>query len=242
MKIDVHPIEKGSTTMKSYACSSALLPLLANSVGEARAGLLTSSSQITGSPIAVDFSQFNQPFMPVGTTGISLGNGVTLTSDDPNAVIGNDFYALGSNGQQSPVGRNGFVALNDLSGDLIFTFSRTISQVGAFLNYDPDLSPPDATISALSSTGSVLATYDLNTLAPISTPGQVNAKAFRGIGLSSSGIAAFEVSNSAIVVDELVFSTSPFASVPEPASATLLSIGLLGLLGYNQRRRLRPKA
>lgn len=221
--------------MKSYGFFVAVLVLLAGCVGESQAALITSSNQLTGTLQTADFSAFNQPLTPIGTSTISLGNGVTLTTDNANAVIGNDFYDLGSNGQRTPTGKP-FAALNDLSGDLIFHFSQPVGQVGAFLNYAPGFGP-DATITALNSKGMIVASYDLNKLAPISTPNGVNATAFRGIGIPATGITTLEVSNSAIVVDGLVFSTSPFTATPEPASMTLFGIGLCGLLGYRLRRK-----
>ena len=196
----------------------------------------------------LEFSQFksipaanmiqNSNFESISAVGpVSLGQMVTLTSTDPNAVIGNDFYQLGSNGQFTPAA-NGFAALNDISGDSVFHFGNgPVARVGAFLNYSPDLTPPDVTLTALDSSGNVLQSYDLNTVLAISTPNGVNATAFRGITSSSADIAAFEVSNGSVAVSGLSFSVVPAAATPEPASLTLLSMGLLGLFGRRPRRK-----
>jgi hypothetical protein len=88
----------------------------------------------------------------------------------------------------------------------------------------------------LDSSLSILETYDLASLAPITTPDALNAGAFRGITRASADIYAFEFVGAG-VFDDLTFSARP-TSVPEPSTLMLLVVGI-GLSALRSRRRLK---
>lgn len=150
------------------------------------------------------------------------------------ATIGDSLYNIIPNGSWNS-GRVGFVGLNAPTGTMLLKFNtQPVSAVGALLNYSAGLGP-DVIISALASDGSVLESYDLNTLAPINTPGGLNVGGFRGIVRSTADIYGFQVANSAVVLDDLTIGPA----VPEPSSVMLLSVGMLAVAGACWRKQRR---
>src|SRR5205823_5755226 len=145
------------------------------------------------------------------------------------SVIGNSSYGLGTNGSWNS-GRNGYTGLNAPTGTMTYAFqSGPVSGVGGFLNYAPGTGG-DVIILALDASNNVLESYDISILAPIITPDGTNAGAFRGILRVSPDIAAFQITNSFVVLDNLEFtSTTTAAPVPEPTSLLLLGAGLVTL-------------
>ena len=104
------------------------------------------------------------------------------------------------------------------------------SAVGGFMNYATGSG--SATISAIAADGTtVLESYDLTALAPISTPGGLNAGDFRGIERGTSDIAFLQLSGSYLIAHDLTVSP-----IPEPETYAMLLAGL-GLLGFMARRR-----
>ena len=99
-----------------------------------------------------------------------------------------------------------------------------VNGVGGFMNYTINFDgPSDAFIFALDMNDMVIESYNITNLAPISTPGQTNGGAFRGILRDSADIFAFRLSNKFSVLDDLAFTRD----VPEPATLALLGAGLL---------------
>jgi hypothetical protein len=203
----------------------------------ARAAPITSAAALPSPVTVIDFNQFTTRVNGMGPVqvGGAVGEDVVFTSTSASAFVGiTSGYGLGGNGSWVP-SRGPFVGSNAATVNQTFTFnSMPVSGVGGFLNYSPG-NGPDVIISALGASGVVLESYDLNLLAPISTLGQTNAGAFRGILRPAADIVAFRVSNSFVVLDDLTF-TQP---IPEPGSLTLLGFGVLGMLGYAWRRRER---
>jgi hypothetical protein len=79
----------------------------------------------------------------------------------------------------------------------------------------------------------LLETVDISVFAPISTPGQLNAGAFRGFNRSSNDIFFVRFTDGFIVLDDLTFART---SVPEPATLAMLAVGLLSLSLVRKRR------
>jgi PEP-CTERM motif len=148
---------------------------------------------------------------------------------------GNETYYLESNGSwtQSWIGTDG-------TDSITFNLGGAFSSVGAFVNYAPGFGN-DATITALGTDGTtVIGTYDLVTMAPISTPGALNAGAFRGILSTSDDIGYLQLGGDFIIANSIeVGDAPPSASpVPEPSSMFLLGTGALGLAGSIRRKLL----
>jgi hypothetical protein len=121
--------------------------------------------------------------------------------------------------------------------------SGPVSHVGAFVNYAPDTYAPGTgtfLIQALDSNGNVLESYDITTLAPISTPNQIDAGAFRGISRSTADIAAFRLLGALNLADNLTFSRAAVTTAPEPSTFAGAATGILMFVGYAWRKRHGP--
>ena len=211
--------------------------------GTAQAALITSSP---GGTTLVDFSQFG-PFTftqgPVEVGGL-VGESIFWSSTGPNSVIGSGGYGLADNGDWNLV-MNGFTALNFGAGDGDYTQFQfndgPVNVVGGFVNYAicPGFAQCDPAqhfiIQALGAGNGILETYDISALAPIITPGGLNAGAFRGIERSTNDIVAFRTFNAVHVLDNLEFART--SAVPEPSTLGLIGVGLLGLTAMRRRRR-----
>ncbi|OQW41785.1 MAG: hypothetical protein A4S08_12075 [Proteobacteria bacterium SG_bin4] len=112
-----------------------------------------------------------------------------------------------------------------------FDLGGLASAVGGFMNYAPG-SGGTPMISALAADGvTILESYDLAAVAPIVTPGGLNAGEFRGIFRSEGDIAYLQISGSYLIMHDLTVS-----AVPEPETYAMLLAGL-GILGFAVRRR-----
>lgn len=212
----------------------------------ASAELITSTAGIGAPAKTVDFSQFNTGFLPaIGDVQIGglVGENITWSSSLANSVIGNGTYGLGSNGFWS-AGRT-FTGANDDTAVMTYRFlDGPVNAVGGFLNYgiDPAFVAP-VLIQALDINGNVLESYDLVTLAAISTPGGLNEGAFRGIARATNDIYSFAISGRGVVLDDLTFSRAPVsATVPEPATLWLVAVGAVTAAGVLRRSRRLPQS
>ncbi len=94
-------------------------------------------------------------------------------------------------------------------------------------------------IEALGVGDVILETMNINSLAPISTPAQLDDGAFRGIQRSNVDILAFRVHGAGSVLDNLEFTRqSNGQPVPEPSLELLLGISLIGLVGVGAVRKI----
>ena len=177
-----------------------------------------------------DFSNFDGLTKTGGP--VTLASGAIFTSTYNNSTIGDLNYSLFDNGSWN-AGRDGFTGLNADIGSMTFSFITDVNYVGGFMNYSSPLTDgTNVTIWALDRDGDILESYILNTLAAISTPEGINDGAFRGISRDTFDIAAFRVSNSYVVLDDLTFGTV----VPVPAALWLFGSGLLGLVAVAKRK------
>lgn len=193
----------------------------------------TEASLITTAPsgTVIDFSQFSGWLWGAGPTqvGTLVGDDVVFTSTTTSSVIGDGGYGFLSNGSWS--GKSG-AGLNTSTGTMTFTFNTAmVSSVGGFLNYVPDAGyGGDVFISVYDSLSTLLESYNISALAPISTPGGVNAGAFRGISRSTADISYFTLSNAYVMIDDLTYSsTGGPTPTPEPSTLLLLSGGIMAL-------------
>lgn len=197
--------------------------------------LLTSSASIN-SPTVIDFSAFG-PGYTFGSGPVGLGSGVTWSTNVGGSVIGNGNYVLLSGTLSNGTWDSNIhdVGLDADPGTMTFTLSTPVSAIGAFMNYAPCAVCSDVTINAFDAMGNSLGSFDINTLAPISTPGGVDRGAFRGISAGSPEIASFTVSNAYVILSDLTF--GGVAPVPESSSLFMLGTGLLGLVAFAARSK-----
>jgi hypothetical protein len=109
-----------------------------------------------------------------------------------------------------------------------------VSELGFYMNYSPD-SGDDPTIWALDALGNPFASFDLATLAPISTPGGFNEFEFRGISSDSADIYGLRFGGSYILVTGTA-NGEVIGGVPEPATWAMFLLGF-GAIGFTMRRR-----
>ena len=152
--------------------------------------------------------------------GLSFNPGPVLLdgfswTGNPQVVSGNITYGLDTNGEWSVFEDFSWIATDEGTGSITVNLGGLFGLVGGFMNYAPNVGS-DATITALAGDGvTVLETYDLVTLAPISTPNGLNAGAFRGISRAANDIGFFQLSNNFILAHTLEIGQSAVA-VPEP--------------------------
>ena len=219
---------KKSLISTKRCCLSAFTILACCLVAaQANGDLITSASDLI-SPTVIDFEQFAVQ-ESVGTgiqVGDTVGEDVFLTAVGDHRV-GPMAHGLDGNGTWN---RSGALNNDNTSGTMTFTFNDgPVRGVGGFVNYAvPGYG--DYFMEALDSGGSVLESYNISVVAPISTPGGFDDGEFRGILRDSNDIHALRLSFAYNVIDDLSFSR-----IPEPSSTALLGVCLLG--AWMRRRR-----
>jgi hypothetical protein len=192
--------------------------------------LVTASDKIPGPQLTINFSQFTRAFPPPGTPvkiGGLVGRNITMEN---SADYGNISYSLGymfwtpQNGYwRGPAYTSPGLYFTSYtgSGAMIFRFKDgPVRAVGAFVNYDPSMSP-HPTITVLGRSGQPLESYDLASAAPISTPSAENQGGFRGIVRSQADIYGFSYGQGNLVLTDLTFTKSARKS-PVPSLPLLL--------------------
>jgi len=209
--------------------------------------LITSGHEIPIPTALVDFSNFGGAFLQTDgpiDVGNSIGESIEWSSTYSSSVIGTggigiNSYGLSGNGSWD-YGMKGFVGLSTRIGSMRFDFNDgPVSAVGGFVNY---ATAPNYinnyVIEALGIGDTLLEGYAINIQAPIYTPGQINAGAFRGIVRSSQDIVAFRLSGDWNVLDNLQFSRT---LIPEPNTLLLFGSGLICLTGFRRKFRTRRR-
>lgn len=236
LSTQMFPLEKLVTALPAVLATIFMSP--------AHAVLVTNTSGFT-SPIQFDFSDQPPGYTfttgPV-TVGASTGESITYTSSNistnsgQGGVIGSGDYSLGGNGSWGDP--FSFAGVDGTFDFITFTFnSNLVSAVGGFLNYFPN-GGASPTISVYDSSDVLLESYDLEALAPISTPGEFNSGDFRGIMRNTSDIKSFRISNSYIIANSITFEPVPGEPVPGP----LPILGVAAVFGYSRKLRKRIKS
>ena len=185
----------------------------------------------------------SEPLNGVETGSGSVDAGFALTGSSCANFSGN--FLFGGNGAW-----NGFAMIGggSASSAMIINLGGLFSSVGGFLNYVTPVNSgcseggcsKDPVIMALDVNKVVLATYDISVLAPIDTPGGVNAGAFVGIQDPTNDIAYLELSGDYLSIHSISLGTAVASGAagspdtPEPATVLLLGAGL-GLLSAGRR-------
>ena len=211
------------------------------SLGVPAQAVLVTDSAALGPATVIDFSQYDigmytRTHGPEQVGGL-VGEDVVFTAVGPNPGFGGGGYGLVGNGSWNdpvgPGGRDGYAFIDNGGLYMDFKFDALVSGVGGFMNYCPTCPLGDAMIEVYGLGDILLESYNIELLAPISTPNGVNDGAFRGIVRNTADISSFRVWNRIAVLDDLTFAR---AEVPEPGTLALLGIGLVGM-GLARRRR-----
>jgi hypothetical protein len=213
----------------------------------ASSSLTTDSSGYTGPQLdlsAFANGSYNFTFGPV-----TLPGGIVFTASPggsggypfggnsgDGSVIGQGSYGLGDNGSFG--GSATYIGVDSGTGSDTLTFATPVSEFGAFWNYAPG-NGDDPTLTVLDSSDAVIASYDLASLAPISTPGGFNEFEFRGIVDSTADIKSIEFGGSYLLLAGTASGGIP--GTPEPSTWALIIVGFLGL-GLVARRSSRGRA
>jgi hypothetical protein len=216
---------------KLHIIISLAITLAFGNIDLARGVLVTSSDNIPGPKLTVNFSQFTTAFPPPSTPvqiGSLVGRNVTMAN---SADYGNISYSLGymfwniQNGYwRGPQYTSPGLYFTTYTGSGAMTFrfkDGPVQAVGAFVNYDPTLSP-HPTITALDKNDQPLESYDLANAAPISTPSAENQGGFRGIVRPQADMYGFSYGNGHLVLTNLTFTRQAVRTVVTSTLALLL--------------------
>jgi PEP-CTERM motif len=213
------------------ACA-AVLPIFVSNA--ASAALITSAASL-GAP--------NVTLTGFGPAGIySTGYNEIIAGPNPLnttyagssglAVDYSGSWGLGSNGSVVPGTPS--IGINQ-GGTLTFIFQNgPVDGVGILMNYAPGFGAVE--VIALNSSDTAFQTYDITSLAPITS----SAFEFEGIQDGSADIYGFEllsVANASPLVDSISYTTTASNPVPEPITLSLFGMGLAGAIAMRRRKK-----
>lgn len=197
--------------------------------------LLTTDAGYTGRGLdlsAAANGEYNFTFGPVAIDGLVF----TVVSDTTNSglggVLGQGSYGLAGNGSFG--GDAVYAAVDAPTGYAQFLGAVGYDQFGLFFNYAPGVGDP-ATISSLDAAGNVIDSFNLEALAPISTPGGFNAFQFRGFAYDD-GTQVYGIRFGGAYLLATGTADGVPGVIPEPATWGMLIAGF-GLVGATIRRR-----
>jgi len=229
-------------TKKLLAAVAALSISAALGTAASASVLITSPGAYSGPTLNLtpyETGNYNFTFGPV-----NVGPGLTFTASPggsggfpfggnsgQGSVVGQGGYGLGANGSFG--GSAVYIGVDSGTGFDTIMFSAPQTQFYGFWNYAPNVGA-DATISTLDSGGNVLQSFDLTTLAPISTPGGFNQFEFRGID-GTDQFSGIRFGGNYLLLAATAQGGAT-GGTPEPATWALM-IGGFGLAGASLRRR-----
>lgn len=228
-----------TSTLKRHLTVAMTLGLLASAVpAVAATTLITTNAGYTGPGLDLSAhanGNYNFTFGPIAVDGFTFtaapgGGG----NSGQGSVVGQGSYGLAANGSFG--GDAVYIGVDSGTGYAQLVLNGgPVSQIGFFMNYAPGVGN-NATIEALDAMGNVFASYDIATLAPISTPGGFNQFEFRGIASDASDIYGLRFGGNYILVTGTVDGIP--GVVPEPSTWAMLILGF-GAVGASLRRRQR---
>lgn len=211
--------------------------LIAVSIGTAASAgtLVTTDTGYAGPGLnlgAFANGSYNFTFGPIAVDSFTFTSVNGGGNSGKGSVVGQGSYGLNANGSFG--GSATYIGVDSPTGYAQLLGKTAYSQIGFFMNYAPG-SGNDATISTLDAAGNVIQAYDLVTLAPISTPGAMNAFSFRGVVDTTADIYGLRFGGDYLLVTGTA-NGAVTGGVPEPANWALMMTGF-ALVGTAARRR-----
>lgn len=213
--------------MKRFTGVLFTLGLIAAGMSRAQGGLITlDMSDVPPGTLAV-----SNPYQSQGFTLSSSSGGFNFNSPDTGngamrALGSNEFYA-GANALAAFAPAT--VTLTQIGGNPFSLLSIDLAR-----NFSLDPAPTVTFTGGLAGGGSVTESFSVTSSSP---PNTFQTFHFTGFGdVTSVSWNQSDLNQGVHQFTNVVLDTSP-ASVPEPASLTLFSFGLVGLAGCRLRRR-----